>query len=242
MATPEEIEHKLKETELQRSLKEVEKLDFELKASRAEKAAAKKWNNKLFKEIKSWSAIIITVVGGGTAIYKFYDPIAKKIEIEKSQYDTKISEDMLGFVNIFNEKKSVDVLNIAALSLSSYETDALPYILFNMESHPENYEICARSLKLIQGKKHSDPDVFYSTIMRFFDDYVQFNPSESDYKMPTIELYIRLMIKLDFLTSDKKAESLAYLKKLANNPVLSVNQQFVLKTKVESIEKIIQAL
>jgi len=241
MAT-DEIELKLKEAELSRALKEVEKMEFELNASKAEKAISRRWLNRFFKEIRSWSAIIITVIGGFTAIYKFYEPISKKIELEKSQYDTKISKDMLEFVNSFNEKRSEDMLNISALSLSSYEADALPYILYNMESHPENYEICARSLRLIQGKKHTDPDVFYETVMRFFDDYVQFNPTHSNDKMPTIELYIRLMIKLDFFTAERKAESLRYLKSLAINPVLSPFEQAVLQDKIALMEKITQQL
>jgi|GEM_PF-6879941 len=225
-----------KKANLEKARLETARIRYEFDALKSEKAKAKKPVNRFFTGVKSWSAISLTVIAVFTAIYKFYEPIAQKIEIEKSQYDTKVSNDMLRFVNDFNNKDRVDKLNIAALSLSAYELDALPYVLFNMESHPENLDICERCMKLIQAKKHVDEEAFYNTIVLFTKNYIQFTDPGLAAKVTTITNYIKLIIDLDFLKI-KESETAVFLKSLTDNPNLTQDDRDSIKIFIRNLSK-----
>lgn len=240
MTKLEDLELQAKAAEISKTIKELEKLEFELNNSKAEKAASGKYINRIFRGIKSWSAILLVILGGGTAMFKFYEPIAKKIELEKSQYETRISKDMLDLVKDFNSNAgSTELLNVAALSLSAYESDAMPYILLNLESYADHYEICARSLKLIKGKKHTDEDVFYATIIRFFNNYIQFTAKDEPTKLPTIQSYIHLMVELDFFAPARKMEGLNFLNSLETGTLLTGPENDALKPLTTEMKKII---
>lgn len=112
---------------------------------------------------------LITVLAGGFALYLKVDDF---LEQRMKAYSVTYTNQMINFVDKLKEKESWES-DQAILLLSSYEMDAIPILLFNLEYEPSNRkEVYLRSLKMIREKKTVNKEKFIDKIIESSEDYL----------------------------------------------------------------------
>lgn len=140
---------------------------------------------------------IVAILTGGFVLFLKVDEF---LEQKQKAYSITYTEQMISFVDKLKENKSWES-DQAILLLSSFEIDALPILLFNLENEPVNrQEVYLRSLKMIKEKKTVDKEEFIEKLIESSRDYLlskfgkkYTNTDEQDQKKYALRNYIFIL-------------------------------------------------